>query len=426
MAGARRLRPALAHAKASNPRRCTMGQSCSASTDGGPDWRCCRHALGRLQHSINRHPEPSVQQVTGPHGHHAAEVAEAAASQGMEGGTRGPDVLRLLPVRSSAATLRNASARERTRVVVVALAANLLVALAKLAAGMVTGSAALLAEAGHSFADSLNEVLLGVSLRRGNVPADVAHPLGHGRERFLWAFMAAVASFLIGGCLSIALGVQELLVGGSESNLLVAWVVLGVASVADGVSLLQTLRSARREADSPQQSVWHRVLHSSDPTLRAVMVEDTAALVGLGLAAIGLAASAVLGDSRWDAVASILIGLLLATTAFGLAWPLSDYLVGRSVTVEELANLYGVLAASPAVEEVLTLQAVYTGPDQVIVAAKVRPPSTLTIPELIRAMDDVDHVMRASFPPVADVYVDVTAHRDQQTRSTQPQPGIRT
>ncbi len=222
----------------------------------------------------------------------------------MDSSTRAQDMLRRFSVRSSAAALRNATASERTRVIVVALAANLVVALAKLAAGVLTGSAALLAEAGHSFADSLNELLLGVSLRRGNVPADAAHPLGHGRERFLWAFMAAIASFLIGGCLSIALGVQKLLVGGSESNLLVAWLVLGVASIADGVSLFQSLRSARRKADGPHQSIWRRVLHSSDPTFRAIIVEDAAALVGLGLAAIGLAASALLGDSRWDAVAS--------------------------------------------------------------------------------------------------------------------------
>ncbi len=333
----------------------------------------------------------------------------------MNRGARGPDLLKRVPFRTSAAALRNASATEGTRVVVVALAANLVVAVAKLGAGLLTGSAALLAEAGHSFADSLNEVLLAVSLRRGNVPADLAHPLGHGRERFLWAFMAAIASFLIGGCLSIALGIQKLVAGGSESNFLVAWVVLAVALAAEGVSLLQSLRSLLREAEDRQESLWRCVVSSSDPTLRAVIVEDSAALVGLGLAAVGLAASEVLGDGWPDAVASILIGLLLAATAFGLAWPLSDFLVGRSVTVEELGQLYAVLAASPAVDEVLALQAVFTGPDQVIVGAKVRPVSTLTITELTRAMDEVDRAMRASFPQVADVYVDVTAFRDEQT-----------
>jgi cation diffusion facilitator family transporter len=334
----------------------------------------------------------------------------------MDGTARGPELLtRLLPFRSSTAALRSASATEGIRVVVVALGANLVVAAAKLAAGLLTGSAALLAEAGHSLADSLNEVFLAVSLRRGNVPADLAHPLGHGRERFLWAFMAAIASFLIGGCLSIALGIQKLLAGGSESNLLVAWVVIAIALAAEGVSLLQSLRSLLREAEDRHESLWRCVVTSSDPTLRAVIVEDSAALVGLALAAIGLAASAVLGDGWPDAVASILIGLLLAATAFGLAWPLSDFLVGRSVTVEELGQMYAVLAASPAVEEVLALQAVYTGPDQVIVGAKVRPVSTLTIPELTRAMDEVDHAMREAFPPVADVFVDVTAFRKHHT-----------
>ena len=127
----------------------------------------------------------------------------------MDSSTRGQDMLRRFSVRSSAAALRNATASERTRVIVVALAANLVVALAKLVAGVLTGSAALLAEAGHSFADSLNELLLGVSLRRGNVPADAAHPLGHGRERFLWAFMAAIASFLGGGGKSEAATVRD-------------------------------------------------------------------------------------------------------------------------------------------------------------------------------------------------------------------------
>src|SRR5438105_15435643 len=113
----------------------------------------------------------------------------------MDSSTRGQDMLRRFSVRSSAAALRNATASERTRVIVVALAANLVVALARLAAGVLTGSAALFAEAGHPFADSLNEVLLGVSLRRGHVPADAAHPLGAGPETFLWAFKAALLTF---------------------------------------------------------------------------------------------------------------------------------------------------------------------------------------------------------------------------------------
>ena len=141
---------------------------------------------------------------------------------------RNPSVLPALPPRRSSAALRSAAQSETTRTILTALAVNLLVAAAKLVAGLLSGSAALLAEAGHSLADSLNEVLLGISVRRGGVPADVVHPLGHGRERFLWAFMAAMASFLIGGCVSIGLAIRELVEGGSTGSLLPAWVVLVV------------------------------------------------------------------------------------------------------------------------------------------------------------------------------------------------------
>ena len=326
---------------------------------------------------------------------------------------RNPSVLPALPPRRSSAALRSAAQSETTRTILTALAVNLLVAAAKLVAGLLSGSAALLAEAGHSLADSLNEVLLGISVRRGGVPADVVHPLGHGRERFLWAFMAAMASFLIGGCVSIGLALRELVEGGSTGSLLPAWVVLVVAFVADGSSLLQSLRQASREARQQGASPRHYLLHVSDPALRAVLVEDSAALIGVALAALGLLASALVGNTLPDALASLLIGLLLAVTAFWLARPLADYLVGRSMSMEQLQRLYAVLTAAPAVEQVLALQAVYTGPEEVIVAAKVRPLASLTIDALTRAMDELDAALRAAVPEVADVYIDVTAYRSE-------------
>jgi cation diffusion facilitator family transporter len=296
---------------------------------------------------------------------------------------------------------------------VIALTLNLVVAAAKLVAGLQTGSAALLAEAGHSIADSLNEVLLGISVRRGRVPADLVHPLGHGREGFLWAFMAAIASFLIGGCLSIALAIRELLEGGEAGSLLVGWAVLAVAFAADGLSLLQSLRQASREARERGQTLRMYLLHVSDPVLRAVLTEDTAALIGVALAALGLLGTARVGNTIPDAIASLLIGLLLALTAFGLARPLADSLIGRSMSAEQLQRLWTILASAPAVEQVLAVQAVYTGPDEVIVAAKVRPVQTLTIEQLTRAMDDLDAALRAAVAEVADVYIDVTAYRSE-------------
>jgi cation diffusion facilitator family transporter len=316
-----------------------------------------------------------------------------------------------LPARRSSAALRALARGETSRTIAFALLANVTIAAAKLLAGLLSGSVALLAEGGHSIADSINEVFLALSLVRGNVPADVLHPLGHGRERFLWAFMAAISSFLIGGCVSIGLAVWALLRGGSDLNVGVAWLVLVVSIAADGLSLRQSIRQARREAQEHALPLLAYVRQSSDPALRAVLVEDTAALVGVGLAACGLLASELLGNSVPDAVASFLIGVLLATTAFGLARPVADLLVGRSLPPEQMQRILEILSAESAIEEVLMLQAVYTGPREVIVAAKVHPTCGLTVDQLARAMDGVDHALRAALPEVADLFLDVTSLR---------------
>jgi cation diffusion facilitator family transporter len=274
-----------------------------------------------------------------------------------------------------------------------------------------SGSTALLAEAAHSFADSSNEVLLGISLRRAMKPADDRHPLGHGRERFLWAFIAAVASFIIGGCFSIAMAIHELTHARETKYTLAPWIVLGVAFAADGFSWLQSMKQALDEARERNRSLTMHLLRSSDPIVRAIVVEDTAALVGLVFAAIGLLVSQLTHSGRPDAIASLLIGVLMAVTAFGLARPLADFLVGRSLPEPYLEKIRSVIARSEAVEELMSLQAVYTGPEEVIVAAKVRPSSELSGDELARAMDDLDAALHRESPFVADVYIDVTKHR---------------
>jgi len=300
--------------------------------------------------------------------------------------------------------------QDSVRTIVIALVANVVIAVAKLITGLMSGSTALLAEAAHSFADSSNEVLLGISLRRAMKPADERHPLGHGRERFLWAFMAAIASFLIGGCFSIGIAIHEMTHDGGTKHTLAAWIVLGVAFVADGISWVQGVRQAIDEARERKRSVSDHLLKSSDPIVRAIVVEDSAALIGLILAAIGLLISQMTGSGLPDAIASLLIGLLMAVTAFGLARPLADFLVGRSLPQPYLEKIRSVIDRDRAVEELVSLQAVYTGPEEVIVAAKVRPAAHLSGDDLAKAMDDLDAALRRESPFVADVYIDVTNH----------------
>ncbi len=315
------------------------------------------------------------------------------------------------PHRRSRAALQRIRGDDSARTILVALAANVVIAIAKLISGLISGSTALLAEAAHSLADASNEVFLGISLRRGAVPADDRHPLGHGRERFLWAFLAAMASFLIGGCFSAAIAVRQLARGERMTgSTTVAWIVLGVAFVGDGVSLVQSLRQARNDAKERGWNVWFHLRRSSDPTVRAVVMEDSAALIGVAIAALGLLLSHHLGSGRPDAIASLLIGLLMAATAFGLGRYFADFLVGKSLPPALLEEIHKIIASDKGVDEVLSVQAVYTGPEEVIVAAKVRPSPELTTEELGRAMDDLDRALRDASPFVADVYIDVTSH----------------
>lgn len=323
----------------------------------------------------------------------------------------GSPARRAIPLRHSVAALRAGESGRNQRSIAVALFANLVVAAAKLVAGLTTGSAALLAEAAHSTADSVNELLLGLSLKHGRRPSDAVHPLGHGGARFLWAFIAAIASFLIGGCLSIALAVRELLFGTAVERYLVAWVVLAVAFAADGTSLLQSFAQARREAALWDESTVDFLRHTSEPTLRAIVVEDGAALVGLALASAGLLLHEFAGLKNADAIAALLIGLLLAATAFGLARPLADLLIGRSMLPARLERVYAIIERSPSIDEVLSVQAVYGAPQEVIVAAKVHPAPGKTADELAEALDDIDHALRQELPEVAEVFIDLTSHR---------------
>jgi len=315
---------------------------------------------------------------------------------------------RLFAPRRSAIALRRVEEGESPRTIVIALLANVVIGVAKLIAGLASGSSAMIAEAAHSAADCVNEVFLAVGLYRARQPADAAHPFGHARERFLWAFMAAIASFLIGGCLSIGIAIRDLEQRHPVAAGIAPWIVLAVAFLADGASWLQGMRQARRQAKDYDLTVGRYLVRASDPVVRAVLVEDSAALIGLLIAAGGLLLSRITGSGIPDSVASLLIGVLLAVTAFLLARPFAEFLVGRSIAAPQLEKLRAIVESDPAIQEVLVLEAIYSGPEEVVVLAKARPSPKLQIDELGRAMDELDQKIRAALPFVADVFIDVT------------------
>jgi cation diffusion facilitator family transporter len=260
---------------------------------------------------------------------------------------------------------------ESLTTILVAFAANVLVAVAKSIAAALTGSASLLAEAAHSWADTGNEVFLLVAQRRSHRPPDVAHPLGHGREAYVWSMFAALGLFVAGAAVSVTHGVQELVNPEPAKDFLVGYVVLAVSFALESISLLQSVRQLKREAALFHRDVLEHVLATSDPTVRAVFAEDSAALVGLGIAALGLIGHEVTGSSVPDALGSILVGLLLAVVAVVLINRNRRFLIGQEADPRVRAAALQALLDAPEVARVTYLRLEIVGPRMVSVIGDV-------------------------------------------------------
>ncbi|MDX6250088.1 MAG: hypothetical protein QOF10_3448 [Kribbellaceae bacterium] len=260
---------------------------------------------------------------------------------------------------------------DSVRTVLVAFGANVLIALAKSVAAVMTGSASILAEAAHSWADAGNEIFLLIANRRSRRPPDVLHPLGHGREAYVWSLFAALGLFIAGAAVSVTHGIQELVTPEPAGQFVVGYVVLAVSFVLEGISFLQSARQARSEAESLQRDLLEHVLATSDPTLRAVFVEDAAALTGLLIATVGLAAHQLTGSSIPDAIGSILVGLLLAWVALLLINQNRRFLVGQEADPRVRAAALQALLEAPEVARVTYLRLEIVGPRLISVIGDV-------------------------------------------------------
>jgi cation diffusion facilitator family transporter len=296
------------------------------------------------------------------------------------------------------------------RTVLVAGTANVMIALAKLAAGILAGSAAMLAEAAHSLADTLNQGFLLASLYRSDRPADSSHPFGYGKERYFWALLAAVGIFVAGGGFSIFEGVLTIARGGRPAGAVFAFAVLAIAFVAEGSALLRALRQVRGEADAGGRTLPQQIRHSPDTTLRAVLFEDATALIGLVIAAAGLALRELTGSAFWDGAASILIGLLLVAVAYSLGRTNMHLLIGQAADPEHRQVITREIEAAPGVDAVLELLTMQLGPDELIVAAKVAFTDDISADEAEDVADDIDRNLRVRLPAIRHVFLDPTQH----------------
>jgi cation diffusion facilitator family transporter len=266
---------------------------------------------------------------------------------------------------------------ESRRTVLVAGAANLGIAVAKAVAALLTGSAALWAETLHSVADTANEVLLLIGLRRSRRPRDASHPLGYGQERFFWSLLAAIGIFLIGGLLSVGEGIRALLL---PEPLESPWLGIGVIVVAmcfEGYSWTVARRQLRSDAARRRRSVSQHLVRSSDPSATTVYLEDSAALVGLTLALVALVLHLLTGQNFWDAIASMLIGVVLAAVSYLLAARSKALLIDESVPDDVMAEVRATFEPAIWIADLSTLDAVYVGPMQILVTAQIVPTAAL-------------------------------------------------
>ncbi|WP_336030772.1 cation diffusion facilitator family transporter [Geodermatophilus sp. FMUSA9-8] len=297
---------------------------------------------------------------------------------------------------------------ESTGTVVVAGLANLGIAIAKLVGGLISHSSAMLSEAAHSVADTITEVLLFIALKRGDKAPDARHPVGYGRETYFWALLACLATFTLGAGFSFYQGVETILEGEEQGSPTVAYVVLAVSFVLEGASWLKAVRQVRSSARRWGTTPRRYLAETTDTTVKAVTFEDSAALVGLVLAALGLFLEQVTGDPVWDGVAAILIGVLLLVVAGSLARANVSLLIGQSVPASIQDRLRAELLDLPQVDDVPFLLTSVIGPGQLIVSAKVDFADTATVADIERASDEAERRLVASHAGVRFVFLDPT------------------
>jgi cation diffusion facilitator family transporter len=262
---------------------------------------------------------------------------------------------------------------ESTLTVLVAFGANLAIAIAKTAAAVTSGSASMLAEAAHSWSDTGNEVFLLIASRRSSRPADHRRPLGYGREAYVWSLLAAVGLFVVGASVSIWHGVSEL-IGGEQTqgrDYTLAYGVLAVSFVLEGISFFQAVRQLRAEANRLDRGLLTHAVETSDPTVRAVFAEDAAALIGIVIAAAGIGLHELTGVAAWDAVGSILVGVLLGVVAVLLIDRNRRFLTGEPGSERLRDAAISRLEQLPEVADVRYLRLEFIGPKQLFLVASV-------------------------------------------------------
>ena len=294
-----------------------------------------------------------------------------------------------------------------------ALFANTAIAIAKTVAAVISGSSAMLAEALHSFADTGNQGLLLLGMKRAERPADEDHPFGHGKERFFWTFVVAGSLFTLGGGFSIYHGASGLIHGHEVPDPLIALIVLVVAAVFESTALRTAWKQF--QAKRGDRSVPHALREAKDPEILTVLGEDSAAISGIAVAIAGIVLSYLTGQAAFDAVASILIGLILVAVAFLLAREMLGLLLGEAATPEVRRAIADAVSGFETVDRVVELRTMHVGPQELLIAIDVLFRDGMDTDAIEEAIDEIERAIRDAVPDARAIFIEPETPRPAAT-----------
>lgn len=303
-----------------------------------------------------------------------------------------------------------------TKVIVAALIGNALIAVTKFAAAAYTGSSAMLSEGVHSVVDTGNQVLLLFGLKQSRKPPDEIFPFGHGKEVYFWSFVVAILIFAVGAGVSLYEGVTRVIDPHPVENVFVNYIVLGSAMIFEGAAWYFAFKEFGRVKGS--RGYVDAVKRGKDPTFFVVLFEDSAAMLGLIAAFLGVWLGDVTGNPVFDGIASIIIGLILGGTAAWLAYETKGLLIGERANREVVNGIRRLVRAQPEVHHVNEVLTMHMGPEFILVNISVDFADSLRTGEMEEAVAHIDHQIKSSFPNVQRVFIEAEARRGWKPRAT--------
>lgn len=318
--------------------------------------------------------------------------------------------------RPSSRFARETSATGRT--VKIALAANVIIVTVKIIASAITRSPALMSEAAHSAADTLNEVFLLIAVARSRRDPDALHPFGYGKARYFYVMLAAVGIFVTGACFSFYQAITTMAAGIAHTGLFgLAYAVLALSLAADGSSLLRALRQAWNQVPPGRNRLRRTFDAQRDPALSTVLTEDSTAVVGVIIAAAGLGMHQITGDGRYEGIASLLIALLLGFAAIRLGRRSEALIIGQAANPILVREAYLCLDARPEVDTVLEFLTMQMGPNEVLLATRVDLSDGFDSDGVETASGRIKSALRAQFPMLKQVFLDITDATEEDRRA---------